>query len=92
MVLYLSIEDLHWKYPAAPSCRHHRNKMTRERTVLIENREIVAELSLVLRKTDIDRTGDSIRKVYSAHLECYRAIVVGMFEYLLCDDHCDAQG
>ena len=52
----------------------------------------MAEPSLVLLKTNIDRTSDYIRKVYSVHLECYLATVVGRFELLLCDDHCDAQG
>ena len=58
----------------------------------MESRGIVAEPSLVLLKTDIDRTSDLVRKVYSVHLECYRATVVGWFEPLLCDDHYDAQG
>ena len=69
--------------------------MARERGVLIKNRGIVAKLSLVLPKTDIDRTSGLIRKVYSVHLECYDAIVVGRFEpllWVLCGDHCGAQG
>lgn len=66
--------------------------MTREGRILIESRDIVAEPSLVLLKTNIDRTSDLFRKVYFVHLGCYREIVVGRFEPPLCDDHYGAQG
>lgn len=58
----------------------------------MKSRGIAAEPSLVLLRPKIDRTSDLIRKVYSLHLECYHATVVGWIEPLLCDDHYRARG